>query len=122
MSRSKQLLVDGFENMKILMQYLYMSEEHSIVIKNCIDVPLELSMNDDGIVMCKNLNFPEFQETVWQENMDVESVQSICEQLIEQEPQTYKENMKNRWEEICFVVSVNISQNKLPLCISHIIK
>lgn len=71
----------SFEDMKILYQYLYISGERVIVIHNVIDVPLRLRMNDNGVILCKNMNFPEGEETDYTEHMTIQTVKAIVEQL-----------------------------------------
>lgn len=60
--RRKEILL-GFNDLKILLQYLYLEPTNCIVIRNCIKVPIRLRMNDNGVVLCKNMNFPDGEET-----------------------------------------------------------
>ena len=57
--RDSVTLVEGMENVKILLQYLYLDEGNLIIVKNVIDVPLKLSMDEAGNFECINMNFPD---------------------------------------------------------------
>lgn len=59
--RDTKTLFDTFEDIKTLCQYLYMSEDHEILIHNMINVPLRIYMNDDLEIVCQNMNFPELE-------------------------------------------------------------
>lgn len=58
--RSKDILF-GLEDITILCQYLYMSEDNYISIDTGM-ATLELRMNENGDTMAKNLNFPELPD------------------------------------------------------------
>lgn len=117
MNRYKNVLLQGFDEMQTLLRYLYIEEK--VTVNNSIDVPLELSMTETGRIICRNMNYPDFDPTDYTEHMDVETCMAIAEQLREKEPEMKKTMLKNRWEEIKTVVDFTISQNKLPFCISH---
>lgn len=119
MAREKYTLINGFQEMQEILRYLYL--ENKITITNAIDVPLELSMTDNGRIACRNMNYPEFEPTDWTEHMDVETCMAIAEQLREQEPSMENTAFRNRWEEIHTTVAMCVSQNKLPLAISHVL-
>ena len=106
--RNKEMFLK-FEEMKMLYQYLYMDEEHSILIKNAIDVPLSLRMNENGAILCKNMNFPEFEETNWTGNMTLQTVSAIIEQLKKTPSVELPEIVNNRWDEIKTIVSMEIA-------------
>lgn len=119
MAREKKVLLEGFQEMITIMRYLYL--ENTITIKNCIDVPLELSMTENGRIGCRNLNFPDNPPTDWTEHMDVETCMAIAEQLRNEKPNMKNTALKNRWEEIHVYVGCCIAQNKLPLALSHVL-
>lgn len=48
-----------FSELKVLYQYLYMSEDSYIDIKNSIDVTLRLRMSDNMAILCQNMSFPD---------------------------------------------------------------
>lgn len=102
----------SFEDMKILYQYLYISGERVIVIHNVIDVPLRLRMNDNGVILCKNMNFPEGEETDYTEHMTIQTVKAIVEQLQETPAVDFPDSFASRWEEIKSICCVDMSLNK----------
>ena len=109
--RTKDILIEGFENIKILQQYLYMSEEHTILIHNCIGVPLRLRMDDNGIYMCQNMNFPNVPETCWAEDMTINMTLDVIEVLKEEPAVEFPQRFENRWEEIKMLTQANLSLN-----------
>ncbi len=107
--RSKEILL-GFNDLKILLQYLYLEPSNVIVIQNCINVPLRLRMNDRGIVLCKNLNFPDVEETIWTEELFL-NINAIVDQLKGIQAIEYPENFENRWAEIKALSQIQKSLN-----------
>lgn len=118
--RDKDTLIKGFEDMKTLYQYLYMDENHNVTIENCIGVKLRLTMNENGAILCQNMNYPDLPPTDWTEKMTVATVQSIVGQLGETPAEEFPKSFRNRWDELKSITAMNVSQNKLPLCISQI--
>lgn len=109
--RTRDMLIEGFENIKILQQYLYMSEEHSILIYNSIGVPLRLRMDDNGRYMCQNMHFPDLPETCWDKIMTVNVTLNVIEQLKEEPAVEFPQRFENRWEEIKALTQTNVSLN-----------
>lgn len=109
--RDSVTLVEGMENVKVLLQYLYMSEEHHIIVKNVIDVPLKLSMDEDGDFECINMNFPNLPPM---RNYDfpISSMLAAIDQLKEQPATEFPERFKNRWEELRELTLANVALNK----------
>lgn len=107
--RTKEILL-GFNDLKILLQYLYLEPSNVIVIQNCINVPLRLRMNDKGIVLCKNLNFPDGEETNWTEELFL-NINAIVDQLKEIQAIEYPKNFKSRWDEIKTLSQLQMSLN-----------
>lgn len=110
--RTNDILLDGFEDIKVLMQYLYMSEDNSILIHNCINVPLKIRMDENCQFKCQNMNFPELPESNWAEEMTVPVMLDIIEKLKEEPAVEFKERFKNRWEELKNVTKINVSLNE----------
>lgn len=105
--RTNDVLINGFEDIKILMQYLYMSEDHSIVIHNSIGVPLEFSLREDLVCMCKNLNFPEMDARLY--DLTPDKLYDIV-QVLKEEP-AKESSFENRWHEIKTVTLANVALN-----------
>lgn len=107
--RKKDILL-GFNDLKILLQYLYLDQTNVVVIRNCIDVPLRLRMNDRGIVLCKNLNFSDSEETNWTENV-VTNINAIVDYLESMPAVEFPKRFKSRWEEIKTLSQIQMSLN-----------
>lgn len=98
--RTKDILLKGFEDIKILQQYLYVDESHVIQVENTIGVLLEISMNDKCRYLSRNMNYPDFPPMDFTSSMDIDTMLGIIEQLKEQESKEFPQTFKNRWEEI----------------------
>ena len=109
--RDKNVL-DKFEDIKILHQYLYMSDEHSVEVVNSIGVPLRIRMDENLHYWCKNLNFPNVPEADWSESMTLGVTLSVIEQLKETPAVEFPKRFKNRWEEIKELTKINVFSNK----------
>lgn len=107
--RRKEILL-GFNDLKILLQYLYMEPTNCIVIHNCIEVPLRLRMNDRGAVLCKNLNFPDVEETDWTREI-MSNISAIVDQLQTVPAIEHPDSFNNRWEEIKSILQIQMSLN-----------
>lgn len=105
--RTNDVLLDGFGDIKVLFQYLYMSEEHSITVNNGV-CDLNLSMDENLRIWQKNMNFPDLDSAV--REIQLAEMLAIVEQLKEQKPQVYK-RFVNRWEEIKQITTINVAQN-----------
>lgn len=111
--RTNDILLDGFENIKILQQYLYMSEEHFIEVENSIGVHLQIRMRENLHYYCKNMNFPDLPDACWSDNMHPETMIAIIDQLQEQPAVEFPKRFKSRWEEIKCITYANVTQNRL---------
>lgn len=107
--RTNDVLLDGFNDIKVLFQYLYMSKEHSITVNNGV-CDLNLSMDENLRIWQRNMNFPNLDSTV--REIQLAEMLSIVEQLKEQKPQVYK-RFVNRWEEIKQITTINVAQNDM---------
>ena len=110
--RTNDVLVNGFENMKILFQYLYMNEEHYVEVTNSVDVKLRITMNDYGLFKVLNMNFPKLDPVVDVDKMDVLECMAIIRQLEEQSPLMENAIFKNRWEEIKTITNSTVFMNR----------
>lgn len=110
--RTNTILLDSFEDIKILQQYLYMSEEHTITIQNTIGVDLILRMDENLHFYSKNTQFPDVPEMDLSSTMTIPTMLSIIEQLKEQPTQILK-TKENRWEEIKSLCRTNVAHNEI---------
>lgn len=97
--RSKTVLNTQFNELMQLYRYLYADKNHSVIVKNAIDVPLMLTMSDDCAIMCQNMNYPEFAATRL-DNQDIPTMFAVIEQLKEQPAVEFPNAFASRWEEI----------------------
>lgn len=100
--RDRDMLFN-FDEIKILWQYLYLSEEHSIKVENTLGIPLEFSMDENGVVWKKNLHFPEVPKTC--ECLEIPIWLGIIEQL-------KNGRFKNRWDEIRTLTLTTVALNR----------
>lgn len=117
MARTKQMLTEGFDAMMSVYRYLYLDENNKITFLNTIDVPLELSMTDDGHVLCRNMNYPEYPPTDYTEHMTVSFMLDLKEQLMEIPAVEFPKSFQSRWEEIHALQAADTAQNRLPMCL-----
>lgn len=89
-----------FSEMTMLFQYLYLSEDNYIDIKNSTGVTLRLRMNDNMVILCQNMNFPDLPPSNWSEKMTINTVFFIIDQLKEAPAIKCPKRCENRWEEI----------------------
>lgn len=108
--RTKDTLM-AMENIALLCQYLYMSEEHSITFNNGI-TDLTIRMADNLSVMCKNIRFQDLPESNWTDNFTPLNCLNIIENLKTMPAEEYKESFENRWEEIKSITLHNLALNR----------
>lgn len=94
-----------------LLQYLYCSPDNAIVFNNGV-ANLELTMNEDGYVLVRNLNFPKSQATDFSSQLIIPVMLDIIDQLRTQPPKMKSTALTSRWDEIVFDVSVAIVQTQ----------
>lgn len=107
--RRSDILIEGFDNIERLCQYLYISEDHKVNVKNSIGVPLEVRMDENMRFKVKNLNFPDCPEM--SNDLTFESLLRIVDQLKEQDAVEYPNRFDNRWHEISEMTAMNLSLN-----------
>lgn len=108
--RTKDTLFN-IENIGLLLQYLYISPEHKITFNNGV-TDLQLRMEDDLSVKCKNLRFPNVPESDWSSEITPANCISIIEILKESPSVEFPTAFKNRWEEVKTITLTNMSLNK----------
>ena len=107
--RTKQMLVDGFDDIKTLFQYLYMDEGHSITVDNGI-TKLNLKLADNLETLQMNLAFPHLGYT--HRDMRIGEWLACIEQLKEQPSDCGYGSFKNKWEEIETIILIQVAYNK----------
>lgn len=100
------------EDLKTILQYLYLDQSHTVTVENVIQVPFELSMDDQGNLLGRNLNFPELPKTDWNEALTVPNIRDMVSQLEEQDAVRFPGSYPNRWEEIKGIVSIQMAVNQ----------
>lgn len=107
--RTRDILTYGFDEIKKLLQYLYMSENHKIVYNNGL-CDLEMTMTPGMCLMIRNMNFPDFPPT--HKEINLSEMMAIIE-ILEKTPATEFPNaFKNRWEEVKSICAANMLQNE----------
>lgn len=98
--RTKNVLIDDFEDIKIFYQYLYLDPDHRITFSNGL-IDLIIRMDDNLNILVKNKKFPDVPEI----NID----------LLKEEPaiEYPRSRFENRWEEIKEITTANLSLNKV---------
>lgn len=110
--RTNDILLDGFNDIRTLQRYLYMSDEHYIEIENVIGVKLRIRMGENLHYYCKNMNFPDLPDACFSESMTNKTMLGIIDQLKENPATEYPNSFKNRWDEIVSITSANVAQNE----------
>lgn len=108
--RSKTVLFQ-LEEIPILLQYLYMHEDHNIVINNGL-TNLRIRLDDNLDVWCQNLTFPQIPEMKWNENLCPEGCLDVIWMLRQVPATEFPERFANRWEEIKEITFANLALNK----------
>lgn len=106
--RNKNTLF-SFEEIPILLQYLYMDEANTVLVNNGL-CELQIRMDDNCRFWYKNMNFPD-HEASYDCEMTVDTLQRIIRYLKEAPPVQFPKHFKNRWAEISDIVSMNLALN-----------
>jgi hypothetical protein len=101
-----------FEDIVVLYQYLYMSDDNYITVDNGV-AKLEIRMNENGYFHAKNLNFPDLPDLSYTDMMTIPNMFGIIDQLKNTEPVEFKNEFKSRWEEIKTITQTGIVHNKM---------
>lgn len=108
--RSKDILAHGFDEITILLRYLYMSEEHFVVVDNGL-CKLEIRMTPSMQLTAKNLNFPDVPAST--RDIVLPELLGIIEQLEEAPAVEFPQRFQNRWEEIKTICADNLVNNRM---------
>ena len=94
-----------------LLQYLFMSEKHTITFSNGL-TNLKIRMNENFNILCQNLSFPDIPECDFTEQMTPLYMLGVIQILQELPPEEFKGSFKSRWDEIKTVTLVNLALNR----------
>lgn len=109
--RTTDTLFD-MEEIPILWQYLYMSEDHYITIDNGV-TQLEIRMTDGCYFKAKNLRFPDLTDLNYTDMMTIPNMLGIIDQFKHVPAVEFPTCFSNRWEELRTIVLTNVAQNKM---------
>ena len=99
----------SIDDVRILMQYLYMDEEASIIIDNKL-TKLEIKMHESLGTVCKNLSFPHLGFTAYP--LELPEWIDIVEYL-KRIPSSFEfGNFKTQWEGIETITLMQVALNK----------
>lgn len=105
--RTREVLVEGFEEVKTLMQYLYMNEEHKIKIPNGLTT-LCISMDENMEI----INYDSHLGFKHKRPMELSEWFSCVEQLKKQPSDCGYGDFKSKWEEIKTITLMQVALNK----------
>lgn len=94
-----------------LLQYLFMSEEHTITFDNGI-TDLKIRMDENFHILCKNLRLPNVPESDFTEQMTPAYTLGVIQILQKTPPIEFGESFQNRWDEIKTITSTNLALNR----------
>lgn len=94
----------------ILLQYLFMSEKHTITYHNGL-TKLRIKMDDNFNIWCHNLSFPDLPETNFTSQADTLYLLGLIQILQETPPEEFPKCFGNRWEEIKKITQTNLALN-----------
>ena len=99
----------SIENISILLQYLYIHEDHKIIFNNGM-TSLEIYMKEDFEIYAKNLKCPYLKPLYFTSTFTVPYMLSLIEILKETPPE--QNYFTNRWDEIYKITTVNLGLNE----------
>lgn len=94
-----------------LLQYLFMSEKHTITFNNGL-TDLQIRMDENFNILCKNLQFPDIPESNFNEQMTTLYMIGVIQILQNTPPVEFKDAFANRWEEIKQITLTNLALNR----------
>ena len=108
--RTVNTLLD-LEEIPILWQYLYMNEDHYVIVDNGV-AKLEIRMRENCSFHAKNLNFPDLPDLEYTDMMIIPNMLGIIDQLKNIPPIEFKD-FASRWDEIRTITLANVVQNRV---------
>ena len=109
----------------IMLQYLYMNENHRITFNNGI-TDLQIRMDENFNILCRNLSFPDVLESYFSSEMIPSHCLGVIQILQNMPPEEngftlnydkynweeHPNHFQNRWEEIKDITMINLSLNR----------
>lgn len=108
--RRNDVLIDKMEEIKILLQWLYMSEDNKIEIKGKFANTL-VWMNENLEFKAQNLMFEDLPEMDFTTTMTVPFMAGLIENLKKENAATFPNKFSSRWEEIKELALTNLWPN-----------
>ena len=94
-----------------LLQYLFMSEKHTITFNNGL-TDLQIRMDENFNIWCRNLQFSDIPESNFNEQMTTLYMLGVIQILQNTPPVEFKNAFANRWEEIKQITLANLALNR----------
>ena len=79
--RDRTILLESFDEIKILQQFLYMDADNSVSMKNKLGVIVQIRLTDDLQYLGKNLQFPNVPEMNFDGEMNLKVFRELIQQL-----------------------------------------
>ena len=108
--RDRETLMTGMNDLKLLLQYLYMDESHYVEVQNTLGVPLRIRMTDTCVFKVKNMNFPDVPEH--SDELSIGTLLAITSQLRDVPAVEFPKRCNNRWDEIKSITAMQTSLNR----------
>lgn len=108
--RRNDVLIDKMEEIKILLQWFYMSEDNKIEIKGRVSNTL-VWMNENLEFKARNLMFEDLPEMDFTSTMTVPFMAGLIESLKKENAVTFPNRFSSRWEEIRELALTNLWPN-----------
>lgn len=99
------------KEISILLQYLYMNEKHTVTFNNGL-TDLQIRMDENFNVWCKNVQFPDIPESNFNGQMTTLYMLGVIQILQNVPPVEFENSFKNRWEEIKQITLANLALNR----------
>lgn len=110
--RDRDILINGFEDIKLLQCWLYMDESHVVIYENSLGVKIQIRMTENMQFLGKNLSMSaSLPEMNFDADMTLPMQLAIIKQLKEQPAEEFSKRFPNRWEEIKELCKTNLYLN-----------
>lgn len=108
--RRNDILIDKMEEIKILLQWFYMSENNKVEVKGKFANTL-VWMNESLEFKAQNLMFEDLPEMDFTSTMTVPFMAGLIENLKKENAATFPNKFSSRWEEIKELALTNLWPN-----------